>query len=166
MKTLYCVRHAKSSWSNPDLSDYNRPLNQRGKRDAPFMADMTVLRELKADIILSSPAKRAFATANIFRKAHGLKKNELIKDERLYLASPDIMLDVVREMPSEFGVIYLFGHNPGMTYLANYFSESQIENVPTCGMFKVLCEVEHWHELNRDKGRLETFVYPKMFHSS
>lgn len=163
MKTLYCVRHAKSSWSDPDLADYDRPLNGRGKRDAPFMADMSVMRESKPDIILSSPAKRALVTANTFRKAHGLKKSELIRDERLYLASPDIMLDVVREMPSEFNVIYMFGHNPGMTYLANYFTDDRIDNVPTCGMFKIVGEFEHWHELSDSQARLETFVYPKMF---
>jgi phosphohistidine phosphatase len=163
MKTVYFIRHAKSSWKDMSLSDINRPLNGRGKRDAPFMASMSHQKEKKPDIIITSPAKRAYDTANHFRKAHHLKKGNLIRDPRLYMASTDGMLEVIKELPEDVEVVYIFAHNPGMTYTANYFSAEHIENVPTCGLFKVSSTALEWSLLNQENSQLEKFIFPKLF---
>ena len=163
MKQVYFVRHAKSSWADPFLSDEERPLNARGKRDAPFMASMMVLKEKTPDLIISSTAVRARRTAGYFRKAFGLKKNQLIKDHRLYLASPQVMIDTIRELPDQYESVYIFGHNPGMTDIANFFANDYVENVPTCGIFKVTCEVDAWYEINKYNSKLTVFYFPKQF---
>ncbi len=163
MKQAYFVRHAKSSWDNPALADEDRPLNARGKRDAPYMASMMLLKEQPADLLVSSPAVRAVRTARAFRKAFGLKKKALISDNRLYLASPQMMIDVLRELPDYVETPYIFGHNPGMTDLANYFSDDILENVPTCGVFRISCDIDEWYEFNNANSRRTAFYYPKMF---
>ena len=166
MREIYFIRHAKSSWSEPHLDDINRKLNNRGKRDAPFMADMTVLHGKKPDMLITSPARRAFDTANVFRKAHQLAKDNLKKDPRMYMASSNTILEVVKELPVEFAVVYLFGHNPGMTTLANYFSKEYIDNVPTCGILKVKCDIGEWLDIHPSRCTVEAFWYPKMFSQS
>jgi len=165
MKSVYFVRHAKSSWHDPFLSDEMRPLNERGKRDAPFMASMMLLKESPPDLIISSTAVRANKTAIHFRKAFDLKKSKFIKDSRLYLAAPQAMLDVIREVPDEYATVYIFGHNPGMTDIANYFSDDHIDNVPTCGVVKIVCDVESWYELNKFNSKRTAFYSPKQFNS-
>ena len=163
MKTAFFVRHAKSSWEHPILSDEKRPLNSRGKRDGPYMASMMSLKEAPADVLISSSAARAKKTATYFRKAFGLKKKDLLIDTRLYLASPGTMIDVLRELPDSYDVVYLFGHNPGMTEIANYFSDEFVDNVPTCGVVKITCEINSWHEMNQANSRRTAFYYPKIF---
>ena len=165
MKSLYFVRHAKSSWRDPLLSDEMRPLNSRGKRDAPYMASMMADNESSPDLLISSTAVRAKRTANHFLKAFGLDKSKLVKDQRLYLASPQAMLDVIRELPNDYSTIYLFGHNPGMTEIANHFSDEYVDNVPTCGIVKITCNINEWYELNKQNSRRTQFYYPKQFGS-
>ncbi len=163
MKTAYFVRHAKSSWSNPMLPDNRRPLNTRGKRDAPLMAQMMVLKESYPDQLVSSPAKRAYATAKHFRKAFDLTKKKLSLDPRLYLASAHTMLALLAELPADTDVVYMFGHNPGMTDLANLFSDRYIENVPTCAIVKLQSTVADWSDFGTSNTRLAAFYYPKLF---
>ena len=127
------------------------------------MANLSVLEEEKPDIIITSPAKRARDTANQFRKAHKLKKEFFIKDPRLYMSSTDTMLDILREMPDNINTVYIFAHNPGMTYTANYFSNDYIENVPTCGMFKVVSSASEWNLISQENCQLEKFTYPKLY---
>jgi len=162
MKTLLVVRHAKSSWTDLDLADHKRPLNGRGRRDAPYMASVAFEKEQSLDLLVSSPAKRAFTTAKHFRKVFGMNKEDLWKDQRLYLASPDEMLGVIQEIPDEYNKIAIFSHNPGTTQLANLVSETNIENVPTCGVVKIVSEAEHWCDVQPSNARLADFYYPKL----
>lgn len=162
MKTVLVVRHAKSSWADLDLADHKRPLNGRGKRDAPYMASVAFQKEQSIDLLVASPAKRAYGTAKYFRKVFGLKKEDLWKDQRLYLASPDEMLNVIQEIPDEYQKIAIFGHNPGTTQLVNLIGEANIENVPTCGVVKIVFEVQHWYDVQPSNAKLVDFYYPKL----
>jgi phosphohistidine phosphatase len=162
LKTLYLVRHAKSSWSDPTLMDIERPLNDRGKRDAPFMS--VKLKEIQPDVdlIISSPAKRALKTAKIFSETLFGHRN-VKTNEDLYHASADDILDVIKELDDEHNVVVLFGHNPGFTYLANHFSDNYIDNVPTCGIIGVQYEGQEWAKIDSNVCQLHHFSYPKLF---
>ena len=160
MKKLYLVRHAKSSWDDYSLMDEERPLNERGKRDAPVMAQLIRDRHPGIQLLVSSPAKRAYDTAKIFRQALDLDKKHLVKDERLYLASPSTIFSVVQKIDNKMDKVALFGHNPGLTDFLNRFSNGFVDNVPTCGVAGVDFDVENWSEI--DQGTMAFFYYPKM----
>lgn len=165
MKTVYLIRHAKSSWENPRLSDIERPLNKRGTRDAPFMAQLLYKNNIPFDAFISSPALRARTTAQCFLDAFFFPAEKLILDQSLYLADDDEILEVINELPNELNCVALFGHNPGMTYLANQFADSYIENVPTCGIVKLVSTTEDWEDLSSDNTILDSFLYPKQYFS-
>jgi phosphohistidine phosphatase len=161
MKTLYLVRHAKSSWDNPQLRDFDRPLNDRGKRDAPRMGAWLKEMKIRPDLILTSPARRAFTTARILRKVLELDDSIVGVEERLYLASPGEMLQVIAEVNQRVDHLFLVGHNPGHTDLANQLSEARIDNLPTVAIFAVSFDMRGWHELKPGMGRFLFFQYPK-----
>ena len=162
MREIYFIRHAKSSWNNPSLSDIDRPLNGRGKRDAPFMADQLSKRLSHVDIILSSPAKRARKTAKEFRKAI-VHHNYLILDE-IYHAWPDSLIRTVKRLDDTINTALIFGHNPGFTSVYNQFSEEGLYNLPTCGIFSLKCS-SSWADLDESNTKVDFLLYPKMFFS-
>ena len=143
-KTLTIVRHAKSSWDDPVLADFDRPLNPRGLRDAPRMGARLAKTGITPDRLVSSPANRALATAKIIAAALGLETRVIVPDERLYLASADMILRIVQEQPDEVSSLMLFGHNPGMTDLVHRLGDCPLANLPTgaCVTFRV--EVDRW----------------------
>ena len=162
MKRLTLVRHAKSDWSLPGQPDWDRVLNKRGQRDAPEMARRLRARKLKPGLILSSPAVRALSTATIM--AHELKVPAGIvrQDERLYLAAPADMLAVIRELGGEAAHLMVFGHNPGITELANRLSAGdRIDNMPTCAVFTATFDLDDWSALDWASGQDAEFDYPK-----
>jgi phosphohistidine phosphatase len=163
MKTLYIVRHAKSSWDNSELSDFERPLNERGKRDAPDMGKRLNERGLKPDCVISSPAKRAFSTAKRICKVLGFEKEKIRTDRRLYHADDEMMLSVLREVKSNLDSVMIFGHNPGLTDFVNSLvsEELDIDNVPTCGVVAFSFETDTWSSINWGTGNLVFFDYPK-----
>jgi phosphohistidine phosphatase len=163
MKTLYIVRHAKSSWDDSELSDFERPLNERGKRDAPDMGERLHERGLKPDGVISSPARRAFSTAKRICKVLGFNKEKIRTDRRLYHADDEMMLSVLREVKSDLNVVMFFGHNPGLTDFVNSVAgeEMNIDNVPTCGVVAFSFEVNSWSDVNWGTGKLLFFDYPK-----
>jgi phosphohistidine phosphatase len=163
MKMLYLIRHAKSSWDDYTLSDDKRPLNERGKRDAPNMARMLYDKDPDIQLFITSPAKRARFTAKIFGKVYHLGKGEIKKDGRLYLASPSQIQQVVQEISNELEKVAIFGHNPGMTDFLNRFSGGSVDNIPTCGIARVEFDVSKWKEIEPGLGRMTDFYYPKMF---
>ena len=162
MKTLYFVRHAKSSWKDVNLADHDRPLNKRGKRDAPRMAARLVGTGAQPDGILTSTAKRAKSTARYFREAFGLGKSAVIERKPLYHAGPKHIEAELRRLPDEWNVVLVFGHNPGYTDLANALrSDSSIDNVPTCGIIGAKADVGSWEDFSISQARRATFLYPK-----
>ncbi|NJD30780.1 MAG: histidine phosphatase family protein [Gammaproteobacteria bacterium] len=162
MKRLTLVRHAKSDWSLPGQQDWDRALNKRGQRDAPEMARRLRARKLKPDLVLTSPAVRALATATIMARELKVPASHVRHDERLYLAGPADLLAVVRELGGDSRHLMVFGHNPGITDFANRLSAGdRIDNMPTCAVFTAQFDIEDWSELGWHGGQDAEFDYPK-----
>lgn len=162
MKRLYLIRHAKSSWSDPDLSDIDRPLNKRGKRDAPFMGKrLKKAHRANPDIILSSPAKRALRTAKILAREIDYPKGKIEIKDSLYGSGVQAMLNIIHYLDDSLDEVMLFGHNPDITSLANYLSDQQVDNIPTCGIFRVDFDVQSWKDVKKGAGIFKFFDYPK-----
>lgn len=159
MKTLYLVRHAKSSWDY-DLNDFDRPLNKRGEIDAPLMGKVLLQQKIKPNYILSSPASRAIKTATII--AEKLKYHAPVGTlEDLYHASAANLLQIVRNTNDNIQQLMIFGHNPGLTTFANQLTLETVDNIPTCGIYAVAFEIESWNAVAMKKGKLLFFDFPK-----
>jgi phosphohistidine phosphatase len=161
MRTLTLVRHAKSSWSDPSLSDRNRPLNKRGERDAPKMGKRIAAAGIRPSLIISSPAVRAWTTAKVVAEAIAYPLEFLQREDGLYLASLDRLLDVVAAQDEGFKSLMLFGHNPGLTEFANFLSPGLTNNVPTAGVVSVAIDGADWSLYGRPATELVIFDYPK-----
>ena len=162
-KTLYLIRHAKSSWDDPSLRDHDRPLNKRGKRDAPFMAKFLKESGIRPDIIISSTAVRALDFAKEIAEETGYKKKNIIATKDMYMADEDEMLRILRKVDDSHNIVFMVGHNPGITYFANSLSNYNISNIPTSGIFRVDFETEKWSDTDFGKGKFMSFDYPKKF---
>ena len=160
MKTLYINRHAKSSWNESGVSDYDRPLNTRGLLDAPFMAKQFSEKSGGVDLILSSPANRALTTATFFAKEMGFATSKLKTEAGIYLASTQDLLKIVSQLDDAYQKVILFGHNPGFTYLVQYLTGEYV-NMPTCAIVRVDFEVDSWRSIGADSGSLIALDYPK-----
>ena len=158
MKHLVIIRHAKSSWGNALLEDFDRPLNDRGKRDAPIMAKRLLEKKLSPDLLITSPAKRAVATCNEFAEVFDVEKNKIKKEPQLYHASESTILKIVNNLDDTYNVVFLFGHNPGLTDFVNDISNLVIGNIPTTGI--VVLEISSWKKLGKEKAKAICFDYP------
>ena len=163
MLKIGLVRHAKSSWDNPTLSDHDRPLNPRGKRDAPIMAKKVHDLFGLPDLLLSSTANRAFTTAKVFRKEMGLSETQLISKSNLYHSTEEDILDAIALIDEKVKFALIFAHNPTMTFLANSFKGDMIDNVPTCGVVILESTANGWAELHSSNTKRVQFIYPKMY---
>ena len=161
MKTLLLIRHAKSSWDDASLSDFDRPLNDRGNKDAPLMAHRLLDKKMRIDAFISSPAKRARRTARIFAKEYNIKKDEVIIRTELYGATTDVFYEVLEKTNDNIDYIAVFSHNPGLTDFANELTETRIDNIPTCGIFAVKIDTKHWANLKDAKKEFWFMDYPK-----
>jgi phosphohistidine phosphatase len=161
MKRITLLRHAKSSWDNPSIDDFDRPLNNRGEKDAPVMGQRLLARNVRPSLILSSRANRAITTARVIAGAIGYPLEFIQTERELYLASPDTILDIVVGNGERFNDVMIAGHNPGLTELANMISDARIDNIPTCGVFAVDANISDWSELRKKPGKLAWFDYPK-----
>ena len=162
MKTVYFVRHAKSSWSDPMLRDHDRPLNKRGLRDAPRMAARLLELGVQPDGILTSSARRARQTANYFREALQVPAGRVLIREELYHAWADTIAANVRQLPADWDTVLLFGHNPGYTDLANRLrGAGDIDNVPTCGIVVGRADIDDWADFQLSATERAAFLYPK-----
>jgi phosphohistidine phosphatase len=161
MKTLYIVRHAKSSWDYPELDDMDRPLNNRGKRNAPEMGKRLAKQHIKPGLLVTSPAKRARATAKNIAKEIGISPGEIVRNDLLYHGSISSILEVISTTDDHLDDMMIVGHNPGFTELANYLTGSDIYNIPTCGVVAIEFDVESWNEIGEKTGKLLFFDYPK-----
>lgn len=164
MKTLYLVRHAKSSWEYEELDDFERPLNIRGKRDAPYMSKILAGKNIKPELIISSPALRAYSTARIFAVNLDYPLSKLQSSELLYEARASSYFDLIHEIDDSFQSVMLVSHNPGITFMSNALGNKFIDNVPTTGIVAVELNVNSWKEVEADCGRLLFFEYPKKYY--
>ena len=160
MKSLFLVRHAKSSWKHPDLPDRLRPLNKHGQRDAPVMGERLAKREIAPDLITSSPASRAMATAKVIAREIGYPEEDIRADERLYGASAFELLEIIQELGDHLDRVMLVGHNPGLTDLANDLG-CDIDNVPTCGIVELAFDIDSWALVDDVEPKQMDFDYPK-----
>jgi len=160
MKTLFLVRHAKSSRDDPTLADKDRPLNDRGKRDAPKMGKRLAKRRVKPDLILSSPAARALKTAEIIAKKLDYKRKNILVDDRLYAVEAGELLDVIRKLGDKVERVMLIGHNPELTELAHRLS-SKITHMPTCAVAEFTFDAKSWSRIGKDKPAQAALDYPK-----
>lgn len=163
MKKLYVIRHAKSSWSDTGLKDLDRPLNKRGMRDAPFMAKLLFGKGIEVDALVTSPAKRAYDTAQIFLKQWKAPSAQLITEPRVYEATPTRLLEIVREFPNEWETVLLFGHNPTLTSFINLFASEYLANLPTCGIAELDSTAEKWDSMGNHNTRLIDLYYPRQY---
>ena len=161
MKNIYLIRHAKSSWDFPNLTDIKRPLNSRGKKDAPMMGQRLSAMGVKPDLILTSPAKRTRKTAKKIAKETGFPANKIIVNNNLYTAGVITLLQVIRAIEKKYDTVFLFGHNPEITALTNLLTHQQIYNLPTCGICCIAFEIEAWQQVTEGKGKLVLYDYPK-----
>ena len=159
MKTLYVMRHAKSSWADADLADFDRPLNDRGLRDAPFMGTVMPENGYAPDVILSSPAVRAKETA---RRAidGGDLDGELVFDDRIYEASPQTLRQVVSEFDDKNTSAMIVGHNPGVEGFIRFLTGT-IEPMPTAALAVIELNIETWNNVAASSGKLVKIIRPK-----
>jgi phosphohistidine phosphatase len=160
MKTLFLIRHAKSSRDDPTLADKDRPLNERGKRDATKVGKRLAKLRVKPDLILASPAARALKTAKIIAKKLDYKRRNIVVDDRLYAVEADELLVVIRELKNEVGRVMLVGHNPELTELAHRLS-SKITNMPTCAVAEFTFDAKSWSRVGKDKPVKVALDHPK-----
>jgi phosphohistidine phosphatase len=158
---LWLIRHAKSDWGDRGLSDFDRPLNARGERDGPVMATWLGEQSDPATWLWTSTAVRAEATAAFVRSGFGMADSAVVRDDRLYHASPEQILDVIRQTPADVHSVALVAHNPGLTWLVNAMGEDAItENLPTFGIARFDCRGD-WASLTAGTARLDFLVSPK-----
>jgi phosphohistidine phosphatase len=160
MKTLYLLRHAKSSWDDATLPDRERPLEPRGERDAAKMSKHWSQRHDKPDMIVSSPAARALATAKIVAQGLEYKTKKITVADRLYAATEDSLLAVIEGLDDTLGSVMLVGHNPGITELAQHF-DSKIAHMPTCALAEFSFEAESWAGIGQARPVHTFFGSPK-----
>lgn len=155
------IRHAKSSWENFAVTDEERPLNARGKKNAPEMAKRLQKKHITVNAFLSSPAKRARDTAEYFTEAYGVSAKSIIIVPELYLANADAFTAAIRSAPPKAATIAVFSHNDGITLYANRLSDARVDNMPTCAVFAVKCNISEWSEFEPRDHEFYFFDYPK-----
>lgn len=161
MKTLFIVRHAKSSWNDPFLIDHQRPLNKRGQKAAPEMARRLKKRGVHPDAIVSSDALRALETAMSMAQALGLPGKTVHQNPVLYSATSDEIAEIVRRFKDDWNTVMVVGHNPTLTELANQFYPHLIANIPTAGIVELNFNVPSWKLIHRDQVDSSAFDFPK-----
>jgi phosphohistidine phosphatase len=161
MKLLILARHAKSSWAYPELEDLERPLNPRGRRDTPVMAERLAGLSLKPDLIWSSPAIRTVMTARMYAAALRFPLEAVRYSEAMYSNDPSDLMHDINNFPDDYKQVVLVGHNPVLTDLANYLLSGKIDNIPTAGVVGISFNQKSWRLLNKHSGKLEFFEYPK-----
>ncbi|MCY1257921.1 phosphohistidine phosphatase SixA [compost metagenome] len=160
MKTLFLVRHAKSSKDDPSLPDRERPLNDRGRHDAPEMGKRLAERKLKPDLLLSSPALRALTTAQLIADELGYARKDIALDDQLYATSAEELLAVVRALDKELDCVMLFGHNPEFTDFAHRLSD-EITDMPTCAVARFSFDTKAWEDVGEITPSKVTLESPK-----
>lgn len=162
MKRLTIVRHAKSSWKDAALADRDRPLSRRGERDAPYMGTRLRARKARPSLIVTSPAKRALATAHMVATELRYPPESLQIEEALYLADVKDLLDVIAAQEARSAELMIVGHNPGLTDLANdLLGRPWLDNLPTASAVAIDFDAQNWREIASGRGTLVYFDYPK-----
>jgi phosphohistidine phosphatase len=161
MKRLILVRHAKSSWKNPGLMDFARPLNGRGKQNAPMMGKRLLGSGILPEEVVSSPAKRAWSTARLIASEIHFKEENLIADPEVYEADVDTLMEIIGNFSDDWQDVMLVGHNPGLTELAEMLTDREFGNLPTCAICCIEFAAERWADITQGSGRVYHYDHPK-----
>jgi phosphohistidine phosphatase len=162
LKKLFVIRHAKSDQSFFG-NDFERPLNERGKSDAVIMAKRLIETESLIEAFVSSPAKRAKKTAEVFAVTYGKAAGNIIFISALYHATPEVFFETIEALPDNFNTVAIFSHNPGITFFVNSLvKDVKIDNMPTCGIFSVQADTIYWAGFGKAKKEFINFTYPKL----
>jgi phosphohistidine phosphatase len=161
MKKLLLIRHAKSSWNDIAQKDFERPLNDRGHRDAPKMAKRLLKEEISIDAFVSSPALRALTTAEYFAEAYNVKKKKVIVEPSLYLAEPGVFFNIISNLNDDLKTVAIFSHNPGVTEFVNQLGVARIDDMPTCAIFGVKTDIKSWKDFKDAEKEFWFFDFPK-----
>lgn len=161
MKTLYFLRHAKSSWKDAELSDIDRPLNKRGKENAPLMGRHLRKLKVKPQLIISSPSKRTMTTALIVADKIGYEEKNIKIDMGLYGANVAEIVQLVYHLDDNLNKVMLVGHNPSFTLIVDYFTGQPIDNMPTSGLIQIDFDIKSWRDIAPKVGKLKLFEFPK-----
>jgi phosphohistidine phosphatase len=165
MKALLLIRHAKSSWDNPNMKDFDRPLNERGKSDANMMSKKLASKKIKLDALFSSSANRALSTAKYFAEAFDIKQKNIIQIPVLYHANPNTFYEVIEHSDHKLHTIAIFSHNPGITDFINELTDKKIMDMPTCGIFAIKIHSKSWIDFATVKKEFWFFDFPKADHA-
>lgn len=164
MKTLYLMRHAKSDWGYAGLADRDRPLNDRGRRDAPFMGQQLIAREIpQLDLIISSPAVRALSTATLVARELDYETGKIQVEDGLYDSDREAYLAVISRLRSAVEDVLLVGHNSTITDVANYLSPQFVPEMPTAGIICLRFDTLSWRNLEKDSAQYGFFDFPKNY---
>ncbi len=161
MKQLYLIRHAKSSWSDPSLNDFDRPLNSRGKRDAPLIGGRLATAGMMPELFLTSPAKRARKTAAAIGAEIGYPKTQIVLVDALYTFQAEAVLAVVHGVDEAVRSLALVGHNEAVSQAARWLTGEDLGSIPTCAVVSIAIESGGWRDLAAGCGRVSFFEYPK-----
>ena len=161
MKQLYIIRHAKSSWKDLSVNDFNRALNKRGKKDAPFMGLKLKDKNILPDIIISSPALRAKRTAQTIASEVGYTK-QIQFDKKIYESTINYINKLLKSIKDEKNIVFLFGHNPTLNMLVEDYIDFY-DNIPTCGIVKIEFNCNSWKDISPSNANFISFDYPKRY---
>ncbi|MBN2823953.1 MAG: histidine phosphatase family protein [Campylobacterales bacterium] len=164
MKKLYIIRHAKSSWKDMSLSDFERPLNKRGKNNAKFMGEFLAHKRIKSDSIISSPAKRAMETSIALAKELDYSMQRIVYRNDIYEASVNALLDIIASLDNEDDCVFLIGHNPSLNLLLDrLIPDNAIENIVTTGIVELELHIDRWRDVSPKSTCILSFEYPKKY---
>ena len=161
MKKIYLIRHAKSSWSEEGMSDFDRPLNKRGKKDLPFMANRLKEFGVKPDLILSSTAKRAQKSAKVIAEIIDYKTSKISYDESLYDSSYTTYRYLLDSLDDKLNSVFIVAHNPTLTEVGERLSGAILTNIPTCSIVCIEFDVKSFQDIKEESGKVIFFDYPK-----
>lgn len=161
MKTLYIVRHAKSSWDHPELDDSQRPLIGKGKKRTQYVINYLLENNVGVDLILSSHAVRAHETAKIIANALQYPEDKILISKSVYFGTPESFFDILYELPEDVNSVMMVGHNPGFTYFANYFLDQKIDNLPTSGIVGISFDMIAWEDIHNSARKVKFVISPK-----
>ena len=160
-KKLLLVRHAKSDWDTDAKSDFDRPLNKRGNKDAPKMAERLLDKHIIPQLLVSSPAIRALSTAKHFAEIFNIKKKEIQEEPAIYEASSNALLSIINGFQNKYDFIALFGHNPGITNFAIDLCDTNVYDMPTCGLILIEFPFDDWELVSKGTGEEKLYDFPK-----
>ncbi len=163
MKIVTLIRHAKSSWDNSNLSDFERPLNARGRRDAEFMSKLLPSLLPDPGIIYCSKAERARETAQYFIESYNLPIEKVVYDYGIYENGIRYIIKLLKQLPDELTNVTIIGHNPDLTAFGNAFSGTYFDNIPTCGILSIELDLNNWADFSHNIGKIKFYEYPKKY---